>query len=66
VESFIRSKGEDKLLVLHNLSGDTQTVTLQTDEDLPTFASVLFVSGEEWEFADGTVELPPYSSMILK
>ncbi|MEO8998583.1 MAG: alpha-amylase family glycosyl hydrolase [Rhodanobacter sp.] len=53
------------VLVVHNLSGAAQSMRLDMPGE-PHFSKVLRQTGSGAEVRDGSVELPPYSSVILQ
>lgn len=64
VAGYVRATQEDKRLVLHNLSGETQSVTL-TEAAKGTFGELSFASRVDAVLADGEVTIPPYSTVVL-
>lgn len=67
VMAYIRSAGEAKRLVLHNLSGRLQHVALAATEAEPTdFTEILFSTNEEVELKNDHLSLPPYTTVVLK
>lgn len=60
--SYSRSLPDQKVVVLHNLTGLTQRVALQ---ELGC-STVSFFTGENPEFEDGKLLLQPYQSILLK
>lgn len=65
VAGFIRVQDDDMALVVHNMTGDAQVVDLQANGTVP-FARIAERSKEGTSLADGKLELPPYSSVLLK
>jgi alpha-amylase len=65
VESYLRVTDDEKLLVLHNMSGQSQSVALPLDEQTGSFSNVLFSSHRDVTVDYPTVTLPPYGSVIL-
>jgi alpha-amylase len=67
VMAYVRSAGEEQRVVLHNLSGQLQTVTLKVSKELPKpFEKIAFSTDEAAKLADGKLELPPYTTVVLK
>lgn len=64
VVAFRRENEEEKLLVLHNLSGETKNIRLKgADQQYDNF----FFSGNAAAYGKkNNVSLPPYSTLILK
>lgn len=62
IVSFIRATAKEQRLVVHNLSKDKQTISLPDQ----TFASLILFSKPGIVLKDGMLELPPYSTAILK
>ena len=59
---YARVLGDDRWVVVHNLTGNAQTLALselQVDQRIHAF-------DESTEVSDGTIKLPPYSSVVLK
>lgn len=65
VLAFLRVQGESKVLVVHNLSGKPQKVDLNANGKVP-FSKVSQSSKDGVTLKDGQLELPPYSSALLK
>ncbi|WP_276357487.1 alpha-amylase family glycosyl hydrolase [Cohnella caldifontis] len=66
VMAYTRGSGEEKRLVLHNLSGKPQSVEIAATKAEPTaFAKVLFTTDESARLKGGMLELPPYTSVVL-
>lgn len=61
--AFVRSDPKESLLVIHNLSGKSQPVRLPAN--LKKFGSVYF-STKNGQVRNGQVEMPEYSTVILK
>ncbi|THF78795.1 alpha-amylase family glycosyl hydrolase [Cohnella fermenti] len=67
VMAYTRTAGEEERLVLHNLSGTPQTVTLETTKAQPTvYKKLARTTDEAATLKDGKAELPPYATVILK
>jgi glycosidase len=60
--AYQRVTSQEKVLVVHNLSKDAQTVTLPD----ATFSKLALTNKYEASLRGTTLELPPYSSVILK
>lgn len=67
IMAYVRSAGEEKRLVLHNLSGKPQTVTVAPDKSNPVkYAEIAFTTDEAAELAKEQIMLPPYTTVVLK
>lgn len=64
VAGYVRATQEDKRLVLHNLSGETQSVTL-SEAAKGIFGELSFASRKDAVLQDGKVTIPPYSTVVL-
>lgn len=64
VAGYVRATQEDQRLVLHNLSGQTQSVTL-TEAAKQIFGELSYASREDAVLQDGEVTIPPYSTLVL-
>jgi alpha-amylase len=65
VLAFLRIQDQIKVLVVHNLSGEKQIIDLNANGKVP-FNEVALSSKDGTRLADGQLELPPYSSVLLK
>lgn len=66
VTTFVRLTAEQKVLVAHNLTGETQIIDLAENADEHQFKAVLNQSGEG-AVLDGTkLSIPPYSTVIVE
>ncbi|WP_372662029.1 alpha-amylase family glycosyl hydrolase [Cohnella sp.] len=67
VASYTRTAGEEQLLVLHNLSGQEQTLTLQVTKAQPIAYTQLALSTKAGAKLNKEVlVLPPYTTVVLK
>lgn len=69
VEAYIRMDNESRVLVLHNMSAQQQTVKLAASPVYGIFDSLLFSSADESDqvnLDDGVLSLPAYTTVILK
>ncbi|WP_397369742.1 alpha-amylase family glycosyl hydrolase [Paenibacillus glycanilyticus] len=64
VSAYVRATADERVLVLHNLSGQPQKAELA--EEFGTFAKLSRKSDNAAELSGSVVTLPPYSSVILK
>lgn len=64
VSAYVRATADERVLVLHNLSGQPQKAELAEEYD--SFAKLSRKSDNAAELSGGVVTLPPYSSVILK
>ncbi|MBL0388220.1 alpha-glucosidase C-terminal domain-containing protein [Tumebacillus sp. ITR2] len=62
--AFKRTLGDKSLLVVHNLSGKAQNVTL--DPDLKSYKTTYFTTTSDAQVKSGKIALPPYSTLILQ
>lgn len=62
VLAYQRVTSQEKVLVVHNLSKNVQTVTLPDS----SFTKLAFMSKKEAKLTGTTLNLPPYSSVILQ
>jgi alpha-amylase len=65
VLGFLRIQDQIKVLIVHNLSGEMQLVDLNANGIVP-FEQIALSSKDGTHLADGQLELPPYSSVLLK
>ncbi|WP_425456526.1 alpha-amylase family glycosyl hydrolase [Cohnella pontilimi] len=67
VMAYLRSAGEKQSAVLHNLSGQPQTVTLPAvSKQLPeAFGKIAFKTDGSAKLEDGKLTLPPYTTVVL-
>ncbi|WP_018478675.1 alpha-amylase family glycosyl hydrolase [Pontibacter roseus] len=63
VSAFLRTHENDNVLVLHNVSGSAANVTLP--DNLKAYTQVMFRHNNAQQ-AKGTVQLPAYSTLVLK
>jgi alpha-amylase len=67
VASYIRGNGDQQVLVLHNLSGQSQVLTLQATKSQPKAFTKLALTTNSAARIDGQkLELPAYSTVVLK
>lgn len=66
VSAYIRMTADERVLVLHNLSGQPQTAQLADAGEYGSFETLSRKSDNAAELSGGIVTLPPYSSVILK
>ncbi|RUS46796.1 DUF3459 domain-containing protein [Cohnella sp. AR92] len=67
VMAYTRTAGEERRLVLHNLSGQPVTVTLAATKAEPTeFKAIARSTDAAANLKNGKLELPPYTTVILK
>ncbi|TCM95730.1 glycosidase [Paenibacillus sp. BK033] len=64
VSAYVRATADERVLVLHNLSGQPQMAELASEYG--SFAKLSRKSDNAAELSGGVVTLPPYSSVILK
>lgn len=63
IVSFKRTLKNDELLVLHNLSKNTVTLSLEKQDQ--KFNSVYFTTSNKTKLGGGKVALAPYSTLVL-
>ncbi|MFD0672990.1 alpha-amylase family glycosyl hydrolase [Cohnella sp. GCM10027633] len=67
IVSYVRSDADQTLLVLHNLSGEPQTVSLaETPAQPEKFSKIILTTSDGAGLEDRTVSLPPYTSVVLR
>ncbi|MBB6636035.1 alpha-amylase family glycosyl hydrolase [Cohnella thailandensis] len=67
VMAYERTSGDERRLVLHNLSGQPQTVTLEATKAQPIeYEKIAQTTDEAAKLKEGKLELPPYSTVVLK
>ncbi|MFC5469577.1 alpha-amylase family glycosyl hydrolase [Cohnella suwonensis] len=67
IVSYARAAEDEQLLVVHNLSGLSQTVSIQATKAQPLVYSKLALSTEEGaELSGTTLKLPAYATVVLK
>lgn len=64
VVSFLRTLGEERVWVLHNVSGEEQVVDVPAP--LRAFGTITFESDAAADVREGRVVLPPYGSAVLE
>lgn len=62
VLAYARITNQEKALVLHNLSGERQSVAVRDT----SFSTLALASGTGAKLSDGQLDLPPYSTVLLK
>lgn len=65
IAGYVRATKEDTRLVLHNLSPTSQTLKLQADA-ATAFRELNFSSEAGAMLTDGSVSLPPFSTVVLQ
>lgn len=61
--AYMRVLGEERVLVVHNLSGETQSFA---PGEPAQGMNMILQTSEEARFAGGILQLPPYHSAVLK
>lgn len=64
VLSYIRATASEQVLVVHNLSSEAKEVSLSEKE--PHFSAILHQTDDQASLQNGTISLPPYSTVVLK
>ncbi|WP_391570835.1 alpha-amylase family glycosyl hydrolase [Cohnella sp.] len=66
VTSYLRASGDEKALVLHNMSEQLQTVTLpESNAGQTSFAKLTLTTDEAASLDGRTISLPPYTTVVL-
>jgi glycosidase len=63
VVAYERFIGERRVLVLHNLSGQPQSVKLKRKDG---YQRVELQTGNDATYVDGELDLPPYASVVMQ
>ncbi|WP_054026434.1 alpha-amylase family glycosyl hydrolase [Bacillus sp. FJAT-28004] len=63
---YVRVIANERVLVVHNLSGDEQTTDLQPSKNFGPFEGIIHSSSDESKLDKGKLFLPAYSTVILK
>lgn len=63
---YVRAVAKERVLVVHNLSGEEQTTDLQPSEVFGSFKELTRSTGSGAKLDGGKLTLPPYSTVILK
>lgn len=63
---YVRAVADERVLVVHNLSGEQQTTDLQPSEVFGSFKELARATGSGAKLEGGKLTLPPYSTVILK
>jgi len=66
LSSFLRVTEDDRLLVIHNLSGESQQATLTSSEKFGSFQSIILDSDGAAELHDNQLTIPAYTTVILR
>ncbi|MFD1137279.1 alpha-amylase family glycosyl hydrolase [Paenibacillus urinalis] len=61
---YVRAAEDERVLVLHNLSNEEKEVAL--DDSEVKYSELLHATNAEVQWADQTLTLPPYTSVIIK
>lgn len=65
--SYVRASGEEQVLVVHNMSKEPQSLTLQATKAQPiAFAKLALTNNGDVKLDNQVLELPPYSTVVLK
>jgi hypothetical protein len=65
VEVYIRSLGDEHLLVVHNVVDKESVIKLSTDETLPAFKDIVLETNSGAEIDGEVLTIPPYTTLIL-
>jgi glycosidase len=63
--AWVRNDGADTVLVVHNLSGKTQSMALDVPGE-PRFTRVFEQTGRDATIRGDTLSIPPYTSALLR
>ncbi|NIK77896.1 glycosidase [Paenibacillus castaneae] len=63
---YVRVIASERVLVLHNLSGELQTTDLQPSETFGTFKELVHANNSDAKLENGKLTLPAYSTVIIK
>ncbi|RIX60432.1 DUF3459 domain-containing protein [Paenibacillus nanensis] len=66
LSAYVRVTKSERVLVVHNLSGEAQTTELAASELYGAFQTLAHSTSEEAALDGTTLTLPPYSTVILK
>lgn len=67
LSTYVRMTQDERVLVVHNMSGESQTLTLTASSLYGTFVAIRFASEEKGvSLKDGMLSLSPYATVILK
>lgn len=63
---YVRVIASERVLVLHNLSGELQTTDLQPSETFGTLKELAHANNPDAKLENGKLTLPAYSTVIIK
>jgi alpha-amylase len=67
IVSYVRTADNQSLLVLHNLSGKSQTLKLQASKAQPiAFSMLALVTNDGAKLNGSALVVPPYTTVVLK
>lgn len=66
LSAYVRVTEKDRVLVVHNLSGEPQTAELPSSEVYGAFRELIRTTAKDAALEDGRLTLPAYTSVILK
>lgn len=66
LSSYLRVTADDRLLVVHNLSGEAQQAELAASEQYGSFDTLLYATDAAAELQAGQLTIPPYSSVVIR
>ncbi|HIW35216.1 MAG TPA: DUF3459 domain-containing protein [Candidatus Paenibacillus intestinavium] len=66
LSAYLRVTKDDRLLVVHNLSGESQQTTLSASSQYGTFNDIVLSSTEAAELRTDGLSVPPYSSVVIR
>jgi alpha-amylase len=62
----LRVTKDDRLLVIHNLSGESQQAVLSSSNHYGDFNRIVLHSSEAAELKANSLNLPPYSTVVIR
>jgi glycosidase len=66
IATWVRSANKVNTLVLHNLSGKTKTIKINTSDNTLKFKKISFSSNKGAKYASNKVTIPAYTTVIMK
>lgn len=63
---YVRVTTDDRVLVVHNLSGQKQEAELTSSATFGAFEKLLYATDAAAELEAGMLQLPPYSTVIIR
>jgi len=63
---YVRVTKDDRVLVVHNLSGQQHEAELKPSATFGAFEKLMYATDEAAELNEGVLHLPPYSTVIIR